>query len=117
MTKRSPITTHVLDTALGQPAAGVPVRLFVEASSGEWTQLSAGTTNADGRVADLLPSDHDLQPGRYRMHFNTEAYFSAVKIAGFYPYADIVFEIRDTSAHYHIPLLLSPYGYSTYRGS
>lgn len=116
--KRSPITTHVLDTALGCPASGVPVRLYSEeAGSDRWLLLATGITNDDGRVADLLPSDHELKPGRYRMRFQTEDYFKLHKITGFYPYADIVFQIIDSKVHYHIPLLLSPYGYSTYRGS
>lgn len=115
--KRSPITTHVLDTALGTPAAGVPVRLYVEEASERWIVLATGITNDDGRVADLLPVDHALKPGRYRMRFHTGDYFAQNKVQGFYPYADIVFQIVDTKAHYHIPLLLSPFGYSTYRGS
>lgn len=112
---RSPITTHVLDTARGCPAAGVPVRL--EQSVGEGFQpLAAGTTNSDGRVADLLPPG-TLSPGVYRITFDTDAYYTALGIAGFYPYAQIVFVVRDVSQHYHVPLLLSPFGYSTYRGS
>ena len=114
---RSPITTHVLDTALGHPASGVPVRLYVEEAPDRWLMLATGITNDDGRVADLLPVDHVLKPGKYRMRFITGDYFSQLKIEGFYPYADIVFQITDPASHYHIPLLLSPFGYSTYRGS
>ncbi len=114
---RSPITTHILDTALGCPAAGVALQLDKVDASGQWVTLASGTTNSDGRVADLLPSDHVLQPGCYRMRFQTGGYFARNKSAGFYPYADVVFEITDTKSHYHIPLLLSPFGYSTYRGS
>ena len=114
--KRSPITTHVLDTATGRPAAGVPVVLSLE-TGGAWQELATGVTNDDGRVGDLLPAEHALTPGVYKMRFDTGSYFAAHKVEGFYPYAEIVFEIRDTSAHYHIPLLLSPFGYSTYRGS
>jgi 5-hydroxyisourate hydrolase len=115
--KRSPITTHVLDTAAGIPASGVPVRLYAEEASERWMLLATGITNDDGRVADLLPTDHALKPGRYRIRFQTEDYFKLNKVTGFYPYADIVFQIVETNVHYHIPLLLSPYGYSTYRGS
>jgi len=115
--KRSPITTHVLDTATGSPASGVPVRLYIEEAADRWNILATGITNDDGRVGELLPVDHKLNPGRYRMRFNTGEYFSQNQVVGFYPYADIVFEIRDTACHYHIPLLLSPFGYSTYRGS
>lgn len=114
--KRSPITTHALDTATGKPAAGVPVELSVAEDAG-WKALASGVTNDDGRVGDLLPVEHALAPGIYKMRFDTGAYFTAHKTEGFYPYAEIVFEIRDTAAHYHIPLLLSPFGYSTYRGS
>lgn len=116
MMKRSPVTTHVLDTATGQPAAGVPVELSIAVADG-WTKLAAGVTNNDGRVGDLLPVDHVLVAGVYKMRFDTGVYFAARAVAGFYPYAEIVFEIRELSAHYHIPLLLSPFGYSTYRGS
>jgi len=114
--KRSPITTHVLDTATGKPAAGVPVALSIAEGSG-WKKLAAGITNDDGRVGDLLPVDHTLARGVYKMRFDTGVYFAAHKTTGFYPYAEIVFEIRDTTSHYHIPLLLSPFGFSTYRGS
>ncbi|HMP88674.1 MAG TPA: hydroxyisourate hydrolase [Kiritimatiellia bacterium] len=115
--KRSPITTHVLDTATGSPASGVPVRLYYEESPDKWMILATGITNDDGRVGELLPVDHSLKPGKYRMRFNTEEYFMANQVTGFYPYADVVFVITDTRPHYHIPLLLSPFGYSTYRGS
>lgn len=115
--KRSPITTHVLDTALGQPASGVPVRLYVEEATDRWIILATGITNDDGRVGDLLPVDHALKPGKYRMRFHTGDYFALQDTSGFYPYVDVVFQITDPAPHYHIPLLLSPYGYSTYRGS
>jgi len=117
MSKRPPITTHVLDTARGCPAAGVPIRLYKRENDGLWVPLGAGVTNEDGRIADWLPGDHALEPGVYRMHFDTGAYFQRTGTDGFYPYAEVVFEIRDTRSHYHIPLLLCPFGYSTYRGS
>ena len=113
---RSPITTHVLDTALGQPAEGIAASL--EMLVGEhWKELASGSTNGDGRIGDLLPPSHKLERGVYRMTFQTASYFRKKNAAGFYPYVPVVFEVRDTSAHYHIPLLLSPFGYSTYRGS
>ncbi len=112
---RSPITTHVLDTARGCPAAGVPVRL--ERQVGDDFQLiGRGTTNSDGRVADLLVPGA-LSAGVYRITFDTGVYYEALGIAGFYPYAQIVFVVREPGQHYHVPLLLSPFGYSTYRGS
>lgn len=112
----SPITTHILDTAKGCPAAGVPIKIEIE-RDGKFVELGAGTTNADGRVTDLLSHERPLETGRYRMRFDTSKYFADNKIEGFYPYVEVVFDIRQTTQHYHIPLLLSPFGFSTYRGS
>lgn len=112
----SQITTHVLDTALGKPAEGVVISLS-QAEGSQWNELSSGTTNEDGRVVGLLADDAILPAGRYRMHFDTESYFAAQGAPVFYPYADVVFQIPDGGDHYHIPLLLAPFGYSTYRGS
>lgn len=109
----SPITTHVLDTARGRPASGVPVELEFRDSSG-WRPLAKGKTNADGRVADLVKGK--LAKGFYRMHFNTAAYFRSIGIKGFYPTVLVTFQVRE-ARHHHVPLLLSPHGYSTYRGS
>jgi 5-hydroxyisourate hydrolase len=111
----SPITTHVLDTSCGRPAAGVPVVLEVQAGA-SWTELARGTTSADGRAADLLPGG-SLDKGVYRLRFDTASYFRSQGVAGFYPYVAIVFEVREPGQHHHVPLLLSPFGYSTYRGS
>lgn len=112
----SQITTHVLDTAIGKPAAGIDLTLsqFVD---GKWDLLGGGTTNSDGRVSDLLPESKTLKAGRYKVLFVTEQYFKSQKVEAFYPYADIVFDITGDGEHYHIPLLLSPFGYTTYRGS
>lgn len=112
----SPITSHVLDTALGRPAHGLALRLEFHESDGSWRTLATGTTNRDGRVTDLLPPG-PLARGRYRMHFDTGAYQRAAGQPVFYPEVSIVFEILAEGDHYHIPLLLSPFGYSTYRGS
>ena len=105
----SAITTHILDTSRGAPAAGVPVRLEHQASVGEWKQLGSGVTNSDGRLAGLP----EVTAGIYRLTFDTRAYSPD----GLYPEVAVTFEVRDTGRHYHIPLLLSPYGYTTYRGS
>lgn len=113
---QSPITTHILDTTKGCPAAGVPVKLEIE-KDGSFLELARGTTNSDGRVPDLLPSEPPLACGRYRIRFETAAYFSANQTKGFYPYVEVVFEIENSNQHYHVPLLLSPFGFSTYRGS
>jgi 5-hydroxyisourate hydrolase len=110
------ITTHILDTALGRPARGVPIELAV-AEGGGWRVVGAGTTDADGRLKTLVPAGEVLAAGTYRMRFDTAAYFAANGSAGFYPYVDVVFTMADAGAHYHVPLLLSPFGYSTYRGS
>lgn len=112
----SAITTHILDTSLGQPAAGVSVELEY-LSDGEWVGAGKGETNDDGRVKDLLKEDFKFQPGRYRIAFSVEDYFRKQSRDSFYPYVKIVFEVKDASAHYHVPLLLNPFGYSTYRGS
>ena len=106
------ITTHVLDTAAGRPAAGIRVVLeFFSSSTQSWATLGTGTTDADGRANKLLSDDHRLEPGVYRLRFETAA------ASPFYPEVPILFRITDTGLHYHIPLLLSPYGYSTYLGS
>ncbi len=114
---KSFITTHVLDTSRGRPAAGVRVVLARQIENDAWQELGQGSTNDDGRVSDLLPADSSLAAGVYRLTFETGAYFRALGLRSFYPYVSVVFEIADSSQHYHVPLLLSPFGYSTYRGS
>lgn len=121
----SAITTHVLDTALGQPAAGVSVRL--ERASGDGTEVGGtavdstvigrASTDRDGRASDLGPAE--LEPGTYRLIFDTGAYSRAREPAGlpFFPEVTVTFTVADPARHYHVPLLLSPFGYSTYRGS
>jgi len=111
----SPITTHVLDTARGQPAAGLPIRLDRQVGHG-WSELASGVTNADGRIANLM-AEGALEAATYRMCFDTGIYFAAQGVPGFYPYVEVVFTITAPDEHYHVPLLLSPFGYSTYRGS
>jgi 5-hydroxyisourate hydrolase len=110
----SGITTHVLDTARGRPAAGVPVVLERAADSG-WRAVARGTTDADGRAGELLSSAP--QAGRYRLTFDTDVYFRAVGETGFYPEVSVTFVVGQGEEHCHVPLLLSPFGYSTYRGS
>jgi 5-hydroxyisourate hydrolase len=120
----SPITVHILDTALGQPASGVLVQLsrFEQThpthfdAQAKLTQLATGHTNADGRLLDLLATG-SLQRGFYQLRFDTASYFARTQRVGFYPSVSVVFEIRAEDEHYHVPLLLSPFGYSTYRGS
>jgi 5-hydroxyisourate hydrolase len=111
------ITTHVLDTSLGQPASGLSVVLAVQTSTGVWTPLGKGRTNADGRVSNLLSTDHALVAQVYRLTFGVAGYFRSMGRTTFYPEVSIVFQVVDPTQHYHVPLLLSPFGYSTYRGS
>jgi 5-hydroxyisourate hydrolase len=112
----SHITTHVLDVTLGRPAANVPVKLEAQSAAGQWTESAQGATDADGRLREWAAAK-TLPAGIYRLTFDTRAYFASRNIAGLYPQVVIVFEVRDAQEHYHIPLLLSPFGYSTYRGS
>lgn len=111
----SQITTHVLDTSIGKPGEGIQIELQ-EHKEGEWQTLAEGVTNEDGRIADLLGKDSTLPPGIYRMVFHTSKYFSDKNQKAFYPVVIIHFQTMDES-HYHVPLLLNPFGYSTYRGS
>jgi 5-hydroxyisourate hydrolase len=110
------LTTHVLDTSRGKPAGGVPVTLEVRSEDGSWKRLDRGATDADGR-AGMLANEASIPRGVYRLSFDTAAYFSALNVEGFYPEVVVTFEARDPSQHYHVPLLLARYGYSTYRGS
>lgn len=112
----SGITTHVLDTSRGRPASGVPVILEMRSDDG-WREIARSETDADGRVRDLLPPGSPLAGGTWRLTFDVGNYFASQGVESFYPEASIVFVIRDAGQHYHVPLLLSPYGYSTYRGS
>ena len=110
------ITTHVLDTAAGKAAAGVPIRLE-RLDAGAWVLVGDGATDADGRLRTLTPAGA-LAEGTYRIAFDVAAYFATVGVtAYFFPVAEIQFLVRDGNAHYHVPLLLSPFGYSTYRGT
>lgn len=111
------ISTHVLDTTRGRPAAGVPIRLDAREADGSFRLLASGTTDDDGRVRDISKGTAVLTPGVYRMAFDTEVYFAAQGIEGFYPAVEVLFQVRSTGEHYHVPLLISPFGFSTYRGS
>lgn len=113
----SAITTHVLDIALGRPAAGVPVVLETIDTQREWRPVGRGVTDADGRVRTLVDPATPLVPGVYRLTFDTLAYFASRQVRGFYPSVTIAFSVTDGSEHYHVPLLLGAHGYTTYRGS
>ena len=112
---KSPITTHVLDTALGKPAADINIELYKQDENG-WQLLTSGFTNADGRITDWLDAETELAYATYKLVFKLEDYFQKQNQSVFYPSAEICFNLNE-KAHYHIPLLVSPFGYSTYRGS
>lgn len=112
----SGITTHVLDVSLGRAAAGVPVTLE-SLTDGAWTAHGTVTTDADGRTPAMRGSEAALQSRAYRLRFAVAEYFRVQGVSAFYPEITITFEVSDPQAHYHVPLLLSPWGYTTYRGS
>lgn len=112
----SQITTHILDTSMGKPAANIHILLEESLGNNNWREISSGYTNNDGRLPNLVEKDKILEKGVYRLTFDTDTYFKNNNINGFYPFVSIVFKI-DSGEHYHVPLLLNPYGYSTYRGS
>jgi len=110
------ISTHILDTALGKPAAQVGVALSIELD-GTWHSLAKTKTDDDGRCKNLLPGTHALEVATYRIHFATEDYYVGQKLAGLYPVVEITFSVTNADQHFHIPLLLTANGYTTYRGS
>jgi 5-hydroxyisourate hydrolase len=112
----SGVSTHILDTSLGRPAAGV--RVTLEQSDGQgWRELSTQSTDTDGRVKQMLPPSAVLEAGEYRLTFYTRPYFDTRGVQGLYPVVQITFTVTDEATRYHIPLLLTANGYSTYRGS
>ena len=113
----SAITTHVLDTARGRPAAGVRVVLERQDRQERWQLVGSGETDADGRLRTLMPEAGSAPPGTYRLTFEVRAYFEAQSIRSFYPHVVVTFDVPDGEAHHHVPLLVSPFGYTTYRGS
>jgi 5-hydroxyisourate hydrolase len=110
------ISTHILDLMRGRPANDVPIRLERQEASGNWRMLNSARTDQDGRCGQLLPDDQML-PGLYRLSFDTASYFVAQKISALYPVVEVTFQVRDGESEFHIPLLLSANGYTTYRGS
>ncbi len=112
----SQITTHILDTSTGTPAANIPLHLSKRVD-GQWLDIASGISDQDGRVGDLIDDGCVLDAGDYKLFFDTAHYFTSLGKPGFYPWVEVVFSIAGDGRHYHIPLLLSPFGYSTYRGS
>jgi len=113
----SAITTHVLDVTLGKPGAGIPVVLERKTHTAGWQALGNAITDIDGRASELLDTGEVFLPGHYRLIFETGPYFSVNNTDGFFPQVTIAFVVKDTTQHYHVPLLLGTYGYTTYRGS
>lgn len=109
------ITTHVLDTSIGKPGRAIAIELE-RIEHGQWQLVGGGVTDDDGRLRTLTPAG-PVAPGTYRIRFQTGAYFTAQSTPGFFPVVEIQFTVVDGAQHYHVPLLLNPYGYSTYRGS
>ena len=112
----SQITTHILDTSRGQPASGVGVALHQWVEQ-KWIEIAVGHSNRDGRVSDLLKPDLVLPEGNCKLIFATGDYYHANNSPCFYPFVEIQFHIVGDGQHYHVPLLLNPFGYTTYRGS
>jgi 5-hydroxyisourate hydrolase len=110
------ITTHILDTSQGCPARGVLVRLE-RSREGAWIRVGEGVTDGDGRLRSLTSHEEVLEAGTYRLRFDTAAYFAESSTATFYPYVEVAFSVPEGGGHLHVPLLLNPFGYSTYRGS
>ena len=111
------VSTHVLDIARGRPASGVPVQLERREGPEEWRRIGTGRTDHDGRCANLLADGARLSPGTYRLTFDTADYHWESSIQALHPVVQVIFLVRDGDAHFHLPLLLSPHGYTTYRGS
>ena len=113
----SAITTHILDTTSGCPGAGIPVVLERKTHSAGWQAIAEGLTDVDGRINNLLSINEAFLPGHYRLIFETGPYFLLRNTECFFPQITISFVVKDAQQHYHVPLLLNPFGYSTYRGS
>ena len=113
----STVSTHVLDTARGRPATGVHVTLQMQNPDEPWSMLAEAWTDEDGRVKPFFLVETHLHPGTYQLLFDTESYFSALNIECFYPQVSVIFKLDDAPQHYHVPLLISPFSYCTYRGS
>jgi 5-hydroxyisourate hydrolase len=110
------ISTHILDVNRGKPAHDVPVRLERQEASGDWRLVTSAQTDHDGRCGQLLPTE-ELPSGTYRLVFDTASYFRVINVEGLFPVVEITFQVRDGESHFHIPLLLTANGYTTYRGS
>lgn len=113
----SAITTHILDTSSGKPGAGIPVVLERKTHSSGWQAISEGISDIDGRISSFIAAGEAFLPGHYRLIFETGAYYLLSNIECFFPQVTVSFVVKDPLQHFHVPLILSPFGYSTYRGS
>jgi 5-hydroxyisourate hydrolase len=113
----SRVSTHILDLVQGKPATGVRVRLERQSAPGDWELLNSAQTDQDGRCPQLVPSGQNLRPGIYRLNFDTGSYYSGRQIPALHPVVEVTIEVGEGESTFHIPLLLSPNGYTTYRGS
>ncbi|OJU78917.1 MAG: hydroxyisourate hydrolase [Acinetobacter sp. 39-4] len=113
---QNPLSVHVLNLENGLPSAGVKVILEKQENS-QWKELNQSTTNQQGRITALYPEDAALQKGIYKVTFKTGEWFRKNKQSSFFPEVPVIFSVDGNLEHYHIPLLISPYGYSTYRGN
>jgi len=111
------ISTHILDIVQGKPAKNLLVRLEKQNTPGDWRPLTSARTDQDGRCGQLLPEGDDLSAGVYRLVFDTGSYYALQRVDTLYPVVEVTFRAREGESHFHIPLLLSPHGYTTYRGS
>lgn len=110
------LSTHILNISLGQPAPGVEVVLQKMEKEEVWKTISRAKTDSNGRITDFLPLSNQNNNGVYKLIFKTSSYFETLNLESFYPFIEVVFQISDNK-HYHVPITLSPYGYSTYRGN
>lgn len=113
----SKVTSHVLDTTVGRPAEGVSVLLENETAPNAWVPVGDAKSDAAGRVANMVPASLTLRAGKYRLSFDTGPYYAEKGLRAFYPEVYVIFQIHDPEQHYHLPLLISRFGYSTYRGT
>lgn len=112
---KSPLSTHVLDTSRGVPGNGVPVSLYKDVN-GTWILLKESCTEQNGRCSDLI-TEEGFKSGQYKLRFKVKDYYADLKTETMFPVVDIIFDVKSSGDHYHVPLLLSPYGFTTYRGS
>src|SRR5262245_53175946 len=113
----SKVTSHILDTTVGRPASGISVLLEHESAQQGWVPVGDAVSNPDGRVGNLVPAGLTLRIGRYRLLFDTGPYYAEKNLQAFFPQVCVIFHVHDPEQHYHLPLLISRYSFTTYRGT